>query len=67
MATFSFYGRDIFAAGLDGSYQIAYVTVISDAGIVMDQNPAPQLTATYSVDDFGVVVDTEEIFSAGFE
>jgi hypothetical protein len=63
----SFDGKEIFAAGLDGPYQVADVTVISDGGIVMDQNPVPWLTAAYEVGDFGVVVLEEIILKDGFE
>jgi len=63
----SFDGKDIFASGLNGPYQVANVTVISDAGIVMDQNPVPWLTAAYEAGDFGVIVLTEVIFEDGFE
>jgi hypothetical protein len=63
----SFDARDIFAAGVDGPYQVADVMVISDAGIVMDQNPIPWLTAAYPANDFGLVPVTEEIFLDGFE
>lgn len=45
----------------------ADVTVISDGGIVMDQNPAPWLTAAYEALDFGVVVLDEIILKDGFE
>jgi hypothetical protein len=41
--------------------------VISDAGILMDQNPIHWLTAAYPANDFGLVPVTEEIFLNGFE
>ncbi len=63
----SFDATDIFASGLNGPYQVADVTIISDGGIVMDQNPAPWLTAAYEAGDFGVVVLTEIILKDGFE
>jgi len=63
----SFDAKDIFAAGVDGPYQVAGVTVFSDGGIVMDQNPTPWMTAAYSADDFGMIPVTEEIFLDGFE
>ncbi len=66
-AMLSFDGQEIFNSSVDGPYQVADVTVISDAGIVMDQNPTPWLTAAYEADDFGVVVVSEEIFMDGFE
>jgi hypothetical protein len=67
MAILNFDGQEIFASGKDGPYQVADVTVISDAGIVMDKNPTPWLTAAYTADDFGVVIVTEDIFLDGFE
>jgi len=67
MAMLSFDGQEIFVSGVDGPYQVADVTVISDAGNVMDQNPKPWLTAAYAADDFGVVVVIEEVFTDGFE
>jgi hypothetical protein len=33
----------------------------------MDQNPVAWLTSAYSVDEFGVVVVTEDVFRNGFE
>jgi len=67
MVVLSFDGQEIFASGTDGPYQVTDVTVISDAGIVMDQNPTPWMTAAYTADDFGVLVISEEIFMDGFE
>lgn len=67
LAKLSFDGQDIFNSGLDGPYQVADVLVISDAGFVMDHNPAAGLTRAYEVGDFGVVVVTEDIFGDGFE
>lgn len=63
----SFDAQDIFAAGIDGPYQLADVTIISDDGKVMDQNPMPWMTAAYTADDFGLLPVTEEIFLDGFE
>jgi hypothetical protein len=66
MAVLSFDGMEISASGLGGPYQLAGVTVISDEGIVMDQNPTPYLTATYAADDFSTTL-LNEIFMDGFE
>ena len=63
----SYPAQEIFAAGIDGPYQVADVTVIADDGTVMDQNPVPWTTAAWSVDDFGLLPVTEEIFLDGFE
>jgi len=63
----SFDAADIFASGLHGPYQVTNVSIISDDGVLMDQNPLPWLTAAYSGDDFGVVVVSEEVFADGFE
>ena len=50
-------------------YRLADVTVISDAGFVMDQNPTPYLTSTYAADDFSSVPPPGEevIFEDSFE
>jgi hypothetical protein len=63
----SFDGKEIFASGVDGPYQVADVSIISDGGIVMDQNPVPWLTAAYEAGDFGVIVLEEIILKDGFE
>jgi hypothetical protein len=69
MAIISFDGRDISASAIDGPYYLTGVSVISDDGIVMDQNPTPYITAFYTADQFTgeVVIPEEVIFDDGFE
>ena len=56
-------------AGVNGPYQLADVTVLSDRGRVMDKNPIPYITADYLAGDFSETTSPEEevIFKHGFE
>lgn len=65
----SFNGMDISSSMVDGPYQLADVTVLSDSGLVMDQNPTPYLTDTYLASDFSATPPPLEelIFEDGFE
>jgi hypothetical protein len=64
----SFAGVEISSSGTDGPYRLAGVTVISDTGIVFDQNPSPYLTSPYAADDFSsAIANPEIIFVDGFE
>jgi hypothetical protein len=67
--TMSFDGMQISASTVDGPYFLTAVTLISDQGVVMDQNPAPYMTASYLASDFTAepVVLEEKIFMDGFE
>ena len=69
MAIISFDGRDISASAIDGPYYLTGVSVVSDEGIVMDQNPTPYITTFYTADQFTgeVVIPEEVIFDDGFE
>jgi len=69
MAIISFDGRDISASAIDGPYHLTGVSVISDEGILMDQNPTPYITAAYTADQFTgePVIPEEVIFDDGFE
>ena len=68
MVQLSFDGAEILAAGRDGPYRLANVTVIADSGLVFDQNPRPYWTAPYAVGDFSAGTTGEEIiFIDSFE
>jgi hypothetical protein len=68
MVQLSFAGVEISSSGTDGPYRLAGVTVISDTGIVFDQNPSPYLSSPYAADDFSsAIANPEIIFVDGFE
>jgi len=68
-ATIGFDGKQISSSAVDGPYFLTGVTLISDQGVVVDQNPTPYMTASYLADDFTAepVVLDETIFMDGFE
>jgi hypothetical protein len=68
-AQLSFDGMDISASMIDGPYQLADVTVVSDSGMVVDQNPTPYLTNSYLASDFSSAPTPleEVILENGFE